>query len=251
MSRPLKSLIDEFRANFKLPLQPPLPKRDPKRDEDLENLKTVCFCLNIRVREAAFLTGQRNLGQNPEELTGFSQSLRSLVEEWKSSGPDTELMKKKNPSLWEKIKHVTVSIQPTNNGAVKIEPAGIPRENQGLSDDDSFVYGFFLLLIMCRHWQRLGGPCARCGNYYIKHTSRQKVYCSKQCGVRRTSVDCNRQRRQDERREKLKRVRKLIMDWQTLGSKGDWKRWVANKSGLSAYWLTRAVNKDEIDEPTQ
>jgi len=240
-----RSIAAELRAYFNLP---PAPPASP-RNEDLENLKTVCTCLNLRKRALALLSGKREFGGSPDELATFSQSLRALVQEWSSSGPNTEVMKQRNPSLWERIEHVTVSIKPMKNGAVKIEPLGIPRENQGLADAESLLYAFFLMLIMNPLWERLGGPCARCNNFYIKMTRRQKVYCSKRCGKLSTSVDCNRKRRHAQHLEKVEKTQESIAKWLASKSKRNWKRWVSEKTGFTANWLTRSLNAGEIIDP--
>ncbi|MGB8031457.1 MAG: hypothetical protein WCF30_17535 [Terracidiphilus sp.] len=240
-----RSIAAELRAYFNLPPAP------PPRNEDLENLKTVCTYLNLRKRVLALLSVKGEIGDSPDEIATFSQSLRALVEEWRSSGPNTEVMKQENPSLWEKIEHVTITIKPTSTGAAKIEPVGIPRENQGLTDAESLLYAFFLMLIMNPLWERLGGPCARCNNFYIKKTKRQKAYCSKRCGKLSTSVDCNRKRRHAQHLEKVERAKRFIVKWQAFGSKGDWKMWVSSKAGITSNWLTRSLNAREISDPTK
>lgn len=239
------SIAAGLRAHLNLPPASPAPPRN----EELENLATVCTYLNLRKRTLALLSGQGKNGDSPDELAPLSQSLRALVKEWSSSGPNMEVMKDRNPSLWKKIEHVTISIKPMKNGAVKIEPVGIPRENQGLSDFESRIHAFFLMLLMNPLWERLGGPCARCNNFFIKKTKRQKTYCSKRCGKLSTSVDCNRKRRHAQHLEKVEKARRSIALWNASESKRDWKMWVSAKTGFTRSWLTRAVRNEELAEP--
>lgn len=221
------------------------------RDEDLEKLKQVCAFLNLgKVPSLDFgpaLTGQRF---KTMDFTPFKLALRKLVKEWLDSGPNMELMVERNPSLWRKIEKVIIELQPTNTGAVKVDLAAMPREEE-LPRFDLFVHSFFLLLIMNRYWNRLGGPCARCDNYYIKKTSRQKVYCSKRCGLMETSISANRRRRLRMRMEKVEKAREFIAKWKTTRTKRNWKEWVSEKTRFKRTWLTRAVTSGDLDEPTE
>lgn len=221
------------------------PRERPKqaKDENLTNLEAVCSFLN--------LPDFRRTKQSEQTFSDFSRSLRTLVGKWKASGPNIEKLKQQDPVLWERIELVTVSIKPTASGQVLIEPVGIPRENQGLSNDEGLLFGFFLMLLMNPLWKKLGGPCARCQKYFVKRSQRQKVYCSKRCGPLETSIAINRKRRKSEHQDKLSKVTRWIAQWENSRSKRDWKDWVSSKSGISRHFLTRAVGKGEIREPRQ
>jgi hypothetical protein len=238
-----------LKAYFNLPAAPP----SPPSDENLENLKAVCAVLNLPEKFwLPIVEGQKlSFNKRTEHISPGRIALRKLVEEWMQSGPNTELMMQKNPSLWKNIEHITIALKPTKTGAVRIDPFGIPRENQGLTDFESLVYAFFLMLIMNPYWNRLGGPCARCDKYYIKKTKRQKVYCSKRCGPLHTSVNCNRKRRQARHQKKVEKARKFISKWESVQSRRDWKKWVSEKTGITTNWLTRAVNTRELIEPAK
>lgn len=43
---------------------------------------------------------------------------------------------------------------------------------------------FFLTLICNRQNEKLGGPCAGCGKYFMRRTAGNTTYCSRFCGAR-------------------------------------------------------------------
>jgi len=99
-------------------------------------------------------------------------------------------------------------------------------------------------------------PCARCGCYYIKKTVRQKVYCSRKCGKDGTAAYATKQRLKAEHQDKLRVATEEARKWATAHTKEDWKRWVSKQAagrreGLTPKFLTRAVNKGELTEPTK
>jgi hypothetical protein len=145
---------------------------------------------------------------------------------------------------------VSIGLKPTNTGAVRVNLAAMPRE-EGLSRFEILVHAFFLLLIMNRYWNRLGEPCARWNNYYVKKTSRQKVYCSKHCGLMETSINANRIRRRRQHMEKVEKAREFISKWENTRNSRSWKVWVSEKTGFTTNWLTRAVTGGDLHEPTK
>jgi hypothetical protein len=114
-------------------------------------------------------------------------------------------------------------------------------KNQALQD--------FMILITNPQWELLGGPCTRCGDYYLKKTTRQKVYCSRKCSSAATAVPAVTRQRQQEHAEKIRRAQDAIDRWRkgkrTLG----WKYWVANHTGYKVQWITRAINNGGLRPP--
>ena len=97
--------------------------------------------------------------------------------------------------------------------------------------------------------EKLAGPCARCGNYYIKKRASQKVYCSRRCGNAATAVVRTRERIAGERRGKLARASAAMKKWESMATRQDWKHWVAQKTGIDPRFLTRAVTKGDLVPP--
>jgi|SRR5665213_1324229 len=232
-------------------LEDPTRVAKQARDEELEKVKQVCACLNLGKRPFTVIgSGPTLRGFETWDFTPFRDALRKLVKEWQDSGPNMELMIARNPTLWQKIENVLIELKPTNTGAVKVELAAIPPEEK-FSDFERFVHAFFLLLIMSPYWNRLGGPCARCGNYYVKKTIRQKVYCSKRCGLMETSIETNRRRRNEQHKQKVKKALEVISKWESTRTRKSWKVWVSERTGFTRIWLTRALSRGDLHEPTK
>ena len=109
-----------------------------------------------------------------------------------------------------------------------------------------------LLTVLVNHPQqdKLAGPCPRCGRYFIKRTSKQKVYCSRNCGTGSTAAIATRKRRQQEHAEKLHRAEKSATRWSMAPRRKGWKEWTnAEHPDITPKWLTRAVRRGELKEP--
>lgn len=197
-------------------------------DEDLEG---VCALLN---------------GEGPRELCS---ELRELVELWQKSGPNLAKMLKDNKVLAACVKHGRTLLVPTNTG--KGHLCWLPTPGQfkvGPSKDQALAH--FMDLIVNPHWNKLGGPCQRCGKYYRKKTSRQKTYCSRRCGSMSTAITTTRKRREEERALKLRRAEEAVNRWATIRTRRPWKEWVsANNTTITVKWLTRAVNRGDLTAP--
>ena len=73
-------------------------------------------------------------------------------------------------------------------------------------------------------WDKLAGPCARCGRYYLKKRASQKVYCSRRCGNAATAVARTRERLAREHADKLRRSQAAMQKWTNESrTKDDWK----------------------------
>jgi hypothetical protein len=100
--------------------------------------------------------------------------------------------------------------------------------------------------------ERLAGPCARCGNYYIKKRASQKVYCSRRCGNAATAVVRTRERVAAEHEDKMRRAADAARKWSSARSNLDWKLWVSSKEpDITPKFLTRAVNRGVLKPPVR
>lgn len=111
----------------------------------------------------------------------------------------------------------------------------------------------FIWLITNPEREKLAGPCARCGKYYIKKRVSQKVYCSRICGNATTAVIRTRKKWDEDHREKINRAGEAQDKWlKDRKTKKPWKEYVCMKCpDISQKFLTRAVNKGELSEPTK
>lgn len=88
-------------------------------------------------------------------------------------------------------------------------------------------------------WNKLAGPCARCGNYYLKKRESQKVYCSRRCGNAATAVARTRQRIAAERKDKIDRAKAALKRLKGTKRRQGWKLLVSKKTGIDLRFLTR------------
>jgi hypothetical protein len=88
-------------------------------------------------------------------------------------------------------------------------------------------------------WDKLAGPCARCGRYYLKKRASQKVYCSRRCGNAATAVERGREKLEQEREDKIDRAKAAMKEWKRAKTQQDWKHWVSQKTDIDLRFLTR------------
>jgi hypothetical protein len=89
------------------------------------------------------------------------------------------------------------------------------------------------------------GPCQRdrCKKWFIKRRPDQKC-CSRRCGAIVKTAERVSDKREDEKKEKLKIVRAAHRQWRKSPTRIDWKTWVSKKTGLSTKFLTRNFTKE-------
>ena len=192
-----------------------------------EDLNSICSLLN---------------GEEPPELCS---ALRKLVGTWQKSGPNLAKMLKDDEVLAARVKHGRTLLAPTDTGKGHLlwRPA-LRGSNAGSWEDQALAH--FMDLIVNPQWHKLGGPCQRCGRYYVKKTSRQKAYCSRRCGSTRTAMATTRKRREEERASKLRRAEEAASCWAKVRRRQAWKDWVSAKTKITVKWLTRAVNRGDL-----
>jgi hypothetical protein len=124
-------------------------------------------------------------------------------------------------------------------------------EARQISAQDPFedAMGMFYLFLLNPYNEKLGGPCKQCGKYYVKHTKRQIAYCSKRCGLKHTSRAFFKKQRQQDRQEKVEKVKRSAAKWAAMKTDQGWKEWVSSNTRVSKNFLTRLVKSGEVDEP--
>jgi hypothetical protein len=140
---------------------------------------------------------------------------------------------------------------PSDDGKWGMYLVSPPGPDHAISGGSGFpftvrMFGALVTNPLC---EKLGGPCARCGDYYIKKRASQKVYCSRSCGNAATAVIRTRERIASEREDKLARAGAWLKKWKPTVAHPDWKRWVAQRTGIDPRFLTRAVNKGDLVPP--
>jgi hypothetical protein len=188
-------------------------------------------------------------------LSDMQVELRSLVEKWKASGPNLQVMFAEDPELRRRTRHGTTLLYPGTDGKGYLEWSAVTPDAHLLSTKADFrppqdkALRYFMNLITNPDWVLLGGPCGRCGDYFLKKTNRKRVYCSKKCGSTATAVPFIQRKRQQEKADKIRLAQTSIGKWQEAKRRMEWKRWVTIETRLTARWLTRAVNEGFIQPP--
>jgi hypothetical protein len=205
---------------------------------------------------------------NSTEKPELKEHLRQLVKAWQDSGPNLEQM------MWGSHKHLLAPFlqaicaghwMPTAGGRAILDvrpDVGLLEKVVGKDrvwrkapdgaelltpEAEAWIaFGFFTLNPHC---EELAGPCARCGNYFVKKRASQKVYCSRRCGNAATAVARTRERIAGERRDKLARAKSAMKKWKATATRQDWKHWVAKQTGIDPRFLTRATTKGDLVPP--
>jgi len=190
----------------------------------------------------------------------YAEALIRLMDRLKECGGNLQKMMDDDPELAKVVAKVCVTRwMPSTNGRANLvlQPSAeiqalspMPDSPQELKERAELLAAlFFHVWTLNPEWDKLTGPCARCGNYYIKKRASQKVYCSRRCGNAATAVVRTRERIASERRDKLARAKAAAKKWNRAATRLDWKHWVAKKTGIDPRFLTRAVTKGDLVPP--
>jgi hypothetical protein len=154
----------------------------------------------------------------------------------------------------------TVALFDGSGLRIQIVGNGPSRKNIAPGSGDCGKYCarmFFIELLLNPERDRLSEhPCPRCYCYFIKKTLRQKVYCSRKCGLRHTAALSTKKRLEMQREDKVRIAAELANSWAAARTNQDWKSWICKTAAgrnqaLTPKFLTRAVNKGELTEPTK
>ncbi len=192
---------------------------------------------------------------NSTDQPELRDALRRLIERWKASGPKLDKMMQGDLGLFHNVQQACTAVwTPAADGRAYfvLSPdhlsEGVSGQLPPTAEARAFLW--FQFLTLNPQCNEIGGPCARCGNYFVKN--RKKVYCSKRCGYAATAVARTRARLEAEHKEKMKRAEAVIKKWNNLRSRSnlDWKQWLQIKApDISPKFITRWVNKFELPQP--
>ena len=226
-------------------------RRDPyKRDQNpylthsLNDLAAFVDPLNKDVFWARISEKEYRRG----DYRPMKKEFRRLVSLWKESGPNLSKLFKEHPEIEDACRKMRAFLLPTDSGTGRIVLVpGI--EGMEPSNPETIALDLFRGLLMNPYSEYLGGPCVRCDRYYVKKTKAQTHYCSQACGHKDSSAGTNRRDRQKTNSHKLVEATKYVDAWKTARTKDAWKSWVSKRSNISKNWLTRAVNRGDLQEP--
>jgi hypothetical protein len=221
---------------------------EPYRELARSQMHNLVFALNGAKPRISVGSGGKKRTRVKRQPSESQTELRRLVQIWMDSGPDLIKMFKQEPGLEDQTRYGQTLFYPMHDGRGHLDwspamtgPRQPPFKDEALED--------FMILITNPLWELLGGPCSRCGDYYLKKTKRQKTYCSRGCGTTATAASTMRRRRQQERNTKLQKARDAIKEWGEKKRRANWKQWVSDRTRYTTNWITRAVNKGDLHPP--
>jgi len=179
-------------------------------------------------------------------------NLLQLIDEWQKSG-DLNRMKfpQDCPSLWQMQAEIRVFLSPTSSRRAYVTWAYGPRKRAWTAWDHAASW--FIQLITNPECERLGGPCPRCGKYFVRAGAKEKTYCSRECASVSSALESTKLRRAKEHADRLLRAENAIKRYRN--NTGRWESWkdcvTASEPDISKKFLTRAVNSGELSAPQQ
>jgi hypothetical protein len=194
----------------------------------------------------------------PQSLTA-REMLRSLVTEWDNAGRNLQRMVETHWTRygrklnWHLQSALRLNIVLGRGATTFIDGTTVLRAALGRltpEDHERLALELFALLVIDARASRFGGPCDRCGRYYIKKRKTQKRYCGRRCAHLASAVKSTRKRLDAERAEKLRRAIRAAKIWKTARTQLGWKEWVSRSElDITPKFLTRAVNNGELTPP--
>jgi hypothetical protein len=192
------------------------------------------------------------LNEAEPRLPEQQRFLRELVGKWNSCDRSYESLLKREPAVAAILNRTqwTTRLFPAPTGGASLWVAPSLRQPEPEPGRD-FALQLFVNFLTHRSCQRLGGPCPRCGRYYIRRTVRQRVYCSRKCAKDTTAVAATTKRLQAKKAADLQCAANAVAEWETTRRRQDWKRFVKARCRLSFHFLTRAVNEGTLQPPAR
>jgi hypothetical protein len=195
---------------------------------------------------ASLIKGRQKMGGDYRPIQA---EMRRLVRAWFDSGPNVSKLLDADPGIDQATRDIRPFFIPTKTGIGQLAYLTPPEYLANVKPRE-IALGHFVQFLLNPYNEKLGGPCKRCGNYYVKRTVRKKtVYCSEKCGHRLTSHLANCERRDREHKKKVRLAEQWIVKWLNTKTDKPWKEWVSKDARITKHWLTRAVRNAQIVEP--
>lgn len=219
-------------------------------------LRTYAARLAIR---AAHESPNGKLRTDPSVYAQAAQVMRRhllrYVETWCDVKPDFGAWIRRNPELSSEVTKAAdqtrFKLTATKRaGAILSRRSPLLKMN-GVRAIAAYDAAWLFIDVVTNTVKHEVGQCHRCKEYYLNFSGhRNKVYCSRRCATACSAEVTMRKRRMEEKQEKLTRATELCKVWKAAASKEtNWKQWVAKRSELTPKWLTRAVNRGELQPP--
>ena len=190
------------------------------------------------------------------KLTAFDEvmlaELRWWVDAWLKSGPNMrEMCRAIGPEKSSRLLAPGVCTYAITGSGLLFAipfPAGGVAENAEPSD---IALRLFRQLTLHPECEKVCGPCATCGDYFLKQTRHRAKYCSRKCGSYTTAITANQKRNDDLHDEMLQLSRQALAAYVKKVRKQTWEEWTIaylKKRGHSrqAKSLHRWVNDEKV-----
>lgn len=190
----------------------------------------------------------------------YAEPLIRLMERLKGYGGNLKKMMDGDPELAKVVAKVCTTLWlPSKTGGAKLVLQRVdseilesqPKPGEPQMRPERYAALLFHVWTLNPEWDKLAGPCARCGNYYIKKRASQDVYCSRPCGNAATAVTRTRERIKAERADKMNRATAAIREWKHATTQQDWKHWVSQKTEIDLRFLTRNFTETGVVKPAK
>ncbi len=96
------------------------------------------------------------------------------------------------------------------------------------------------------------GKCPSCARYFAETRGYHKQFCSRKCSTGFTARRTMKTKRQSNQAMNIKKAQLAVKEFASLQIKEkNWKVWVANQTGLTKNWLTRAAKRGTLALPAE
>jgi hypothetical protein len=112
-------------------------------------------------------------------------------------------------------------------------------------------YQAFVTFLVCAAPRFDMGKCDRCHKFFWNRWGHaNKRFCSRKCTVIGTATERQARKVAKLRQKKNKRINRALESffWDKPAT-ADWKKWVADRAGVTQSYLTRAINLGRRGEP--
>jgi hypothetical protein len=212
------------------------------------------------------LYGDRRTGMDYRTLFECSEELGELMDSWLTAGVQLARWEPKQ-QFEHDLNRRKLRLLTDREGTVRYDFTRPAREEADLGLGGGYrvdvrpgrteaVVLFFQFIT--GPFQKDIGRCQRCRKFFWNRSGHEeKVYCDSRCASAVTATVRTRERRAQERLDKLRAVQAAIEKLNQLSPdrryrlQKTWTSWVAKEAGLevTANFITRAINEGELKRP--
>jgi hypothetical protein len=219
-------------------------------------IDTLYLLVKTLNRQPKATSRRRASGQEKEKESDYlpvQMELYRLIDAWKASGPNVAKLLKAEEEFAAASSQIETVMVATTGPRARIVSTG--PQNIDLSHPHLIAWGIFTLFLLNPWNEQLGGPCAHCGQYFVKTKRTKGRYCSSKCYNRVSSRLTNEKRRNEAKERQVAEVIRFQQKWCRLSStsrtklRSTWREWVQRESGISKHFITRALREGLISDP--